>query len=130
MKNIGKTWPRMVLLILPLGIIAVDAAVLTYEWLQTDAEKAIRFVKESPSTKEGFSVQQYLYTTVYHRKTPGDRIEIEGWRAEPSSESQSIVTVRFSYSDTIGRHTAAWSVDVRSKKIVPTDETARGLSWH
>ena len=130
MKNIGKTWPRLVFILLPLSIIAVDGAVLTSEWLESDAEKAIRIVKESPSRKEGFSVQQYLYTTIYHRRTQGDRVEIEGWRGEHAPAAQSTVTVEFSYSDTIGRHTAAWSVDIQTKKAIPQNETASSLSWH
>lgn len=130
MKTIAKTWPSVVFIILPLSIIAVDAAVLTSEWLQSDAERAVRFVKESPSSKEGFSVQQYLYTTVYYHRTLGDKIEIEGWQAEQSPAPQSTVTVRFNYSDADGRHTAVWSVNVRAKNITPQNETSSTLSWH
>src|SRR4030095_9045297 len=93
------SWPRLVFICVPLLIVMVDAFVLVAEHLQPDAEKAIRLVKESNSRKENFTVQQYLYMTVFHRKSSGESIDIEGWRATLSGGSESPISVEFSYTD-------------------------------
>lgn len=126
MKKILKNWPKLVFILLPLTIATVDAAVLISERLETESDLAIRLVRESRSRKENFTVQQYLYTTVYYRKDKGEVIEIHGWRAEPGTP----VTVAFSYSDSKGEHVATWEADLASRDVIPQDETASGLSWY
>ena len=58
--RIPRTWPSAVFIIIPVFIITVDAVVLVRERLQSNAQKAIRLVKESNSRKENFTVQQFL----------------------------------------------------------------------
>lgn len=123
-------WPKLVFIFVPLLIVVVDAVVLVGERLQPDAEKAIRLVKESNSRKENFTVQQYLYTTVYHRKTSGEPIDIEGWRATASADPGAPITVEFIYADSAGSHAAIWEADLRDGRVTPKNETALDLSWH
>ena len=130
MKKILNNWPRLVFILLPLTIATVDAAVLISEGLETESDFAIRLVRESRSRKENFTVQQYLYTTVYYRKEQGEVIAIHGWRAEQASGPGRRVTVVFSYSDSKGEHVATWEADLASRDVIPQDETANNLSWH
>ena len=130
MKKILKNWPRLVFILLPLTIATVDAAVLISEGLETQPAKAIRLVRESRSRKENFTVQQYLYTTVYYRKEKGEAIEIHGWRAEQPSGPGTPVSVAFSYSDSQGEHVATWVADLVTPDMIPQDEAASNLSWH
>ena len=130
MKKILANWPRLVFIFLPLTIATVDAAVLISEGLETETARAIRLVKESSSRKENFTVQQYLYTTVYYLKDKGEDIIIHGWRAEQPSGPGTPVTVVFSYSDSSGEHVATWEADLISPDVIPQDETASNLSWH
>lgn len=123
-------WPRLVFIFVPLTIIIVDTAVLVGERLQSDSNKAIRLVKESPSRKENFTLQQYLYTTVYHRKASGEPITIEGWRAIASANSGAPITVEFTYTDATGSHSAIWEANLKEGKVTPKNETALDLSWH
>ncbi len=81
MTQLPNNWPKLVFILVPVLIVTVDAVVLVHERVQGETEKAIRLVRESSSRKENFTVQQYLYTTVYHRKGRGEAIMIEGWRA-------------------------------------------------
>ena len=122
-------WPKLVLVGVPLGIIVVAGGLMMAEHLQTDADKAIRLVKESNSRKENFTVQQYLYFTVYHRRDQGEAITIEGWRAEPAQPAAPI-NVEFSYTDGEGRHIATWQASVREGRVTPRNETASDISWH
>ena len=126
MKKILANWPRLVFILLPLTIATVDAAVLISEGLETESDLAIRLVKESRSRKENFTVQQYLYTTVYYRKEKGEALVIHGWRAEPGTP----VTVVFSYSDSKAHHVATWEADLTSRDVIPQDEAASNLSWY
>ena len=130
MKKILANWPRLVFILLPLTIATVDAAVLISEGLETESARAIRLVKESRSRKENFTVQQYLYTTVYYRKDKGEAIIIHGWQAEQPSGTGTPVTVAFSYSDSKGEHVATWEADLASRDVIPQDEAANNLSWH
>lgn len=123
-------WPRLVFILTPLLIVAVDAVVLVGERLQPDAERAIRLVRESNSRKENFTVQQYLYSTVYHQKSNGEPVAIEGWRAAASTEPSVAITVEFVYADSTGSHIASWDADLRQGTVVPKNETALDLSWH
>jgi len=124
------SWPRLVFICVPLLIVMVDAFVLVAEHLQSDAAKAIRLVKESNSRKENFTVQQYLYMTVFHRKSSGEPIDIEGWRATLSGGSESPINVEFSYRDSSRTHTAAWEVNLRQGSVKPMNEEAFDLAWH
>ena len=130
MKKIIGNWPMLVFILLPLTIITVDAAVMISERLEPETAKATRLVKESRSRKENFTVQQYLYATVYYRKDKGEAIEIHGWRAEQASGPGTAVTVTFSYSDSQGPHVATWQADLKSRKVIPQDETASNVSWY
>ena len=122
-------WPKLVLVGVPLGIIVVAGGLMMAEHLQTDADKAIRLVKESNSRKENFTVQQYLYFTVYHRRDQGEAITIEGWRAEPAQPTAPI-KVEFGYTDGEGRHIATWEASVKEGSVIPRNETASDISWH
>jgi len=122
-------WPRLVFIIVPLLIVGVDSAVLVSDHLQPEDQKVIRLVKESSSRKENFTVQQYLYTTVYHRKRQGEAIVVEGWRASPSSEMSTSMRVEFGYSDSNGEHVAVWEADLRRGTVTPKNEGSLELSW-
>jgi len=122
-------WPKLVFVLVPLVIVIVDAAVLVGERVQSDSEKAIRLVKESNSRKENFTVQQFLYTTVYHRKASGEQVTIAGWRAAPSEDPGAPITVEFIYADSTGSHVAIWEADLKDGKAAPKNDTALDLSW-
>lgn len=128
--RLPTNWPKLVFILVPLLIVIVDATVLVGERLESDTQKAIRLVKESNSRKENFTVQQYLYSTVYHRKNNGEVITIEGWRAAPSAEPGAPITVEFSYSDSRGRHVGVWEASTSDGSVRPKNETALELSWH
>src|SRR5689334_24166371 len=115
-------WPRIAFIYLPLLIIAVAATVLVREQLQPDTEKAIRLVRESNSRKENFTVQQYLYSTVYYRQHQGEAIAIDGWRADPLDDSARTVRVEFSYTDGGGRHAATWQTSLLDGQVTPLDD--------
>ena len=123
-------WPRLVFIFVPLLIVIVDAVVLVGERVQPDTEKAVRLVKESNSRKENFTLQQYLYTTVYHRRTSGEPITIEGWRGTSSAEPGTPITVEFSYSDSSGNHVAIWEANLKTGTVTPKNEAALDISWH
>jgi hypothetical protein len=126
MRRILDNWPKLAFICIPICIITVNAAVLVSEHLQSDTQKAIRLVRESSSRKENFTVQQYLYSTVYYLKGQGEAIEIDGWRAIASSP----ITVEFSYSDKSGHHVASWEARIEEGKVTPLNDAARDLSWH
>jgi hypothetical protein len=123
-------WPRLVFIFVPLSIVVVDAVVLVGEHLQPDTSKAIRLVKESNSRKENFTVQQYLYTTVYHRKRNGEPITIEGWQATLPEATGAPISVEFSYEHSGGRYVAIWEVNLENSSVTPKNEGALDLSWH
>lgn len=127
--RIPRTWPSLVFIIIPAFIITVDAVVLVRERLQPDSQKAIRLVKESNSRKENFTVQQYLYTTVYHRKSQGEPITLEGWHAA-ASDVDGLFLVDFGYVDWEGRHVATWEGNLSRANVVPKNDAALDLSWH
>lgn len=124
------TWPKLVFIVLPVLIVAVDAFVLVRERLQPQAQKAIRLVKESNSRKENFTVQQYLYATVYYRRDQGETITIEGWRAQSPSETDAPIAVEFSYADSSGEHVAIWEASLKDGTVTAKNEAALDLSWH
>ena len=129
MKRLLSNWPKLVFILVPFCIVVVDGAVLVHERHQPETEKAIRMVRESVSRKESFTVQQYLYATVYHRKTVGDEISIEGWRAYPPPNGGDYIVVEFSFTDSDGRHVATWRAEVGKRSVLPQDQLARDLSW-
>jgi hypothetical protein len=129
MRWISSNWPRLAYVYLPLLIITVDAMVLVSERLQPETEKAIRLVQESTSRKENFTVQQYLYSTIYHDKKKGEPVEIKGWRASASPDSDMLMTVEFGYTDASGDHTALWGANIKEGKVAPKNEAAGSLSW-
>jgi len=126
--QILKNWPRIVFIAVPLMIALVDGTVLLRERIASVEQKAIRLVKESSSRKENFTVQQYLYTTVYHRLSRGESVWIQGWRTEPLDSRQLMVD--FKYSDDAGDHVASWLADLEQGSVSPKNETALELSWH
>lgn len=128
-RRVLGDWPRIVFAGVPLATIVVAGGLLIAERFQSDADKAIQLVKESNSRKENFSVQQYLYTTVYHRRDKGEPITIEGWRAEPS-QSSAPIKVEFVYTDADGQHAAMWEASIREGRVTPGNETASNISWH
>ena len=123
-------WPRLIFISVPLLIVMVDTVVLVGESRQPDAEKAIRLLKESNSRKENFTIQQYLYMTVYHRKANGEPITVEGWRAATSGGSDALIDVEFSYGDSTGRYVAMWDANLKTGSVTAKNEAALGLSWH
>lgn len=126
----SSTWPKIVFIVLPVLIVAVDAFVLVRERRQPQSEKAIRLVKESNSRKENFTVQQYLYSTVYYRRDQGEEISIGGWRASSPSQQDEPIAVEFSYSDSSGEHVAVWEATLGDDTVVPENEAALEVSWH
>jgi hypothetical protein len=123
-------WPRLVFIFVPLLIVIGDAVVLVGERREPDTEKAIRLVKESNSRKENFTLQQYLYMTVYHQKKNGEAITIDGWRATRLPDSGDGITVEFSHTDSSGEHVAKWEANLESGTVTPKNEEALDLSWH
>lgn len=124
-----NNWPRLAFVCLPLLIIIAAASVLVLERHQPDAAKAIRLVRENISRKENFTIQQYLYSTVFYRQHRGEPIQIEGWHATIAAAAEPII-VEFSYSDAAGRHTASWGVDLQAGSVRPLNDNAREVSWH
>jgi hypothetical protein len=123
-----ENWPKVLLLVVPSAVLVLTGSLLLYEHLQSDTEKAIRLVKESGSRKERFTVQQYLYSTIYNRKDESEQITINGWTAVPAAERE--MRVLFRYSDSGGEHVAEWSANLDRSSVAPQNETARYLSWH
>jgi hypothetical protein len=130
MKDWRNNWPKLAFIFVPLVIALVAGAVLTIEYLQPDTEKATRLVKESSSRKENFTVQQYLYSTIYYHRSKGEQVDIRGWRARKPTDPSGLIKVEFSYADSKGDHLAEWAVDLKHKKVTPANEVARALSWH
>lgn len=129
LNRVLRNWPRLVFAIAPAVIIIAAGGLLAFEHFQSDAEKAIRLVRESNSRKENFTVQQYLYATVYHRRDLGEAIKIEGWRAE-SSQPGAPIKVEFSYSDAKARYAAVWEASLQGGTVTPRNEIASDISWH
>src|SRR5205085_10568079 len=123
-------WPKIAFVYLPLLLTLGAGVEIAREQLQPDTVKAIRQVRESNSRKENFTVQQYLYSTVYYRQRQGEAIQIDGWQANTIDDSARIVRVRFRYSDGNGTHIATWQADMLSGETTSVDDAARALSWH
>ena len=130
MRRVFRNWPKLALIVLPLVILTIDAAALFAEWRQPASQKAIRLVRESKSRKENFTVQQYLYATVYHRQKNGEALNIEGWQAAPdAASSDNQFSIAFTYTDASGQHTAFWQANLKEKKVTPQNHEASDLSW-
>ncbi len=123
-----SNWPKLAFTFLPALIILLDVGLLLNEELQPPTQKAIRLVKESNSRKENFTIQQYLYSSVYHRQKRGEPLKIEGWEASPRAGDDK-VSVRFAYTDPYGPHVATWEVDVARSTVTPQNQEAKELSW-
>jgi hypothetical protein len=119
----------LVLLGPPLALAIVDASMTIVNWSRPNTEKAIRLVQSSSSRIENFTVQQYLYSTLYDRKEKGADVTIDGWRAEQQPGSGTLLTVEFDFTDEHRPHAAVWEVDLPANKVTPTNEDARNLSW-
>lgn len=130
MKALIDNWPKFAFLFIPILIVAVDAAIIIEEKKDSSEEKAIRLVRESRSRKENFTVQQYLYMTVYYRRDKGEQINIEGWRTRQQSEFSKSFVVSFSFVDNNEEQVALWNVDLESKQIIATNDDAKSISWH
>jgi hypothetical protein len=128
MRNLISNWPKLAFTYLPALIFVFGSGSLLSEQLQPPSHKAIQLVKESSSRKENFNVQQYLYSSVYHREKKGEPIVIEGWEASSQAGGYK-VSVRFAYTDMEGRHIAAWEVDVERATVTPINPEAIELSW-
>ena len=126
MKGIFANWHKLALTVLPLCVVMASATAMYLEWRQPVSEKAIRLVRESKSRKENFTVQQYLYATVYHRKDNGEPITIDGWQAQAASQT---FLVSFGYTDANGQHSATWEVNLTESKVTPQNQEAKELSW-
>src|SRR5947209_10571632 len=122
MRRFLDHWPKLALIYLPLLLAMMAATLLGREHLQPDTDKAIRLVRESNSRKENFTVQQYLYSTVFYRQRQGEAVEIDGWRADASPDPASAIIVRFSYSDRGGAHLATWEADVKTGQATPLND--------
>lgn len=130
MRGYLDKWPKMVFVYLPLLIVVLAATVVTQEQRQPATSKAIRLVRESNSRKENFTVQQYLYSTVFYRRHQGEPVQIDGWQANPSPDPAGAIIVQFSYSDTSGAHVATWKANLSAGQTTPLNDAARDLSWH
>src|SRR5258708_36085488 len=128
MRNLFNNWARLALVAIPLAIIFEASSVLIYEHNQSRTDRAIRLVKESISRKEDFTVQQFLYTTVYWNRNRGQAVAIEGWRAAPLGGESGLVEVEFGYSDASGKLAATWEADLEKKTVIPRNQLARDLS--
>ena len=126
--RISKHWHLLAFIGIPLLIISVDAVVLVRERLEPESQKLIRLVKESNSRKENFTVQQYLYTTVYYRMGRGEPITVQGWQTVDAAPNGTIV--EFVYTDLEGIHVAKWAADPAKATVTPRNELAVELSWH
>jgi len=130
MRRFFDNWPKLAFIAVPLLVVTAAAMGLVYENLQPDTDKAIRLVRESNSRKENFTVQQYLYSTVFYRQRQGEPVQIDGWRATASPDAARAMIVEFSYSDNGGHHVAAWEANLKDGQATPLNDAARDLSWH
>ncbi len=128
MNSLLKNWYKFALIVLPLTVVIVSTTSAIIDWNQPDVQKAIRLVRESKSRKENFTVQQYLYATVYYRKDQGEAITINGWHLEPDAVPVQY-WVSFIYTDASGEHRAVWEANLKDKKVTPKNKEAADLSW-
>jgi hypothetical protein len=127
----GRRWRRFAFVSLAaLCIVLTGAAVVFLERPRTETDKAIRLVQESRSRIENFTIQQYLYTTVYKQKDDGEPVTIGGWRAEQPDGPHTKVVVQFGFDTDGTAQVAAWEVDSRSGRVTPTNQVARDWSWN
>jgi hypothetical protein len=118
-----------VLIAIPVLVMTMDAAVLIYRGHRPGTDKAISLVQTSSSRIENFTVQQYLYATLFERRTRGDDIVIEGWRAWQEAGNTSSATVEFDFRSNGLLHNAVWGVNLSAETVTATTEDARKLSW-
>ncbi|HEY6328807.1 MAG TPA: hypothetical protein VI756_05685 [Blastocatellia bacterium] len=123
----GKT--KLILILIPIGVVALDAALMINRTREKDPERAVRLVMESKSRIESFNIQQYLDSTLYHRHDIGENVSIEGWRAEAPATGEGPVTVEFVYTENGVAKDAKWEVDLKAGTISTENEEAAALSW-
>jgi hypothetical protein len=125
----ARRWPRLAFVALvAICLILAEAAVVFLERPRTEADKAIRLVQESSSRIENFTIQQYLYTTVYKQKDDGAPVTIGGWRAEQPDGPNTAVRVEFSFTERGVLEAAVW--EVASGHVKPENQAARDWSWN
>jgi hypothetical protein len=120
---------KIMLIGAPLLVMMVDAVVLIHRGHRSEADKAIALVQTSSSRIENFTVQQYLYATLFERKRLGDDIVIEGWRVWQEPGNRNSATVEFDFRSNGLLHNAAWGVSLSAETVTATTEDARNLSW-
>jgi hypothetical protein len=126
-NSLLKNWYKFALIIVPLVILIISTTSAIIDWRQPDSQKALRLVRESKSRKENFTVQQYLYATVYYRKDNGEPITINGWDVETLTASQFLIS--FTYTDGGVEHCARWETNLKEKKVTPKNQDSIDLSW-
>jgi len=119
---------KSVLIGLPLLVVTIDTAVLIYRGGRTGTDKAVSLVQTSSSRIENFTVQQYLYATVFESRKRGADIIIEGWRAWQSPDDEHSATVEFDFRRDGLLHAAVWEVNVSTETVTARTEEARNLS--
>lgn len=125
----GRRWLRFAFVSLAaIGIVLMGAGVVFLERPRTETDKAIRLVQESSSRIENFTIQQYLYTTVYKQKDDGEPVTIGGWRAEQPDGPNTAVNVDFSFTENGVEHVAVWKVV--GERVTPGSQAARDWSWN
>ncbi len=128
MTRLLKNWYKFALIVLPLSVVIFSTTSAIIDWHQPDSQKALRLVRESKSRKENFTVQQYLYATIYHRKDNGEAITIRGWNVESAATAAQFL-ISFTYADAQGEHQAIWEASLKEKKVTPKNQDATDLSW-
>lgn len=126
-KGSRLTWASVVLVLVPLLIACIDVASLLRRHVEPPTKRAIWAVKDSSSRIESFSVQQYLYSTLYQGNESGAKLQVVGWSA--NARDQRVTEVEFAYSEGAASHTARWSVDGATGRVQPENDDARNLSW-
>lgn len=115
------------LALVALAIASVPVGILIAERREPPIDRAIRLVQEGASRKQNFTVQQFLYTTVYDRGLNGRPVRVQGWRAWHLSEG--LIAVAFSYSDESGEQVALWEVNLDHQTAEPRNDEAGSLVW-
>jgi hypothetical protein len=120
---------QITLIGLPLLVMTTDAAVLVHHGGRPATDKAISLVQTSSSRIENFTVQQYLYATLFESKRRGVQVTIEGWRAWQDHGDEHSAKVEFDFKREGKPHAALWDVDISTDKVTARTEDARNLSW-
>ena len=125
----GAMLAKITLIGLPLLVITMDTAVLLHSRGRRETDKAISLVQTSSSRIENFTVQQYLYATLYEGRKRGASVIIEGWRAWQDPGDEHSATVEFDFKSGGLMRSAVWHVNISTKGVTARTEEARNLSW-